>query len=247
MTLMMNWHMRYSLVAAGAVCALLSARPGGADVTYTEDVISWWTDTSIVHSFPFLPAHVAAANEVPKPPKDGTNLGTDILTFEAVNTGLPVDFSLEMVHGAPEYEFWYNHPAFTELYYYHLAAGEPDASPDSDWRITFTGGEPVYAFSFDLIGNGEGKEETLTVYGEGDALLGTFPVSGGSVVFVGVTSSEPITRIEFNSEVDLGDDFALGGFRFSTQPPVCRADIDGDGTVGASDLLALLANWGVCP
>ncbi len=27
----------------------------------------------------------------------------------------------------------------------------------------------------------------------------------------------------------------------------CPADFDGDGTVGASDLLALLANWGPCP
>ena len=27
----------------------------------------------------------------------------------------------------------------------------------------------------------------------------------------------------------------------------CPADLDGNGTVGASDLLALLANWGPCP
>ncbi len=27
----------------------------------------------------------------------------------------------------------------------------------------------------------------------------------------------------------------------------CPADFDGNGTVGASDLLALLANWGPCP
>ncbi|MHC4414821.1 MAG: hypothetical protein ACYS0G_06010 [Planctomycetota bacterium] len=28
--------------------------------------------------------------------------------------------------------------------------------------------------------------------------------------------------------------------------PPCRADIDGDGSVGVSDLLALLASWGPC-
>ena len=27
----------------------------------------------------------------------------------------------------------------------------------------------------------------------------------------------------------------------------CPADFDGNGNVGASDLLALLANWGPCP
>ncbi len=29
--------------------------------------------------------------------------------------------------------------------------------------------------------------------------------------------------------------------------PACPADFDGNGTVGASDLLALLVNWGPCP
>ncbi len=28
--------------------------------------------------------------------------------------------------------------------------------------------------------------------------------------------------------------------------PVCRADLDGDGSVGVSDLLSLLASWGPC-
>ena len=36
MTLMMNTYMRYSLVAAGAVCALLSARPAAVDVWLAE-------------------------------------------------------------------------------------------------------------------------------------------------------------------------------------------------------------------
>ncbi len=30
-------------------------------------------------------------------------------------------------------------------------------------------------------------------------------------------------------------------------PASCLADLDGNGNVGASDLLALLANWGPCP
>ncbi len=29
--------------------------------------------------------------------------------------------------------------------------------------------------------------------------------------------------------------------------PACPADFDDNGTVGASDLLALLVNWGPCP
>ena len=29
--------------------------------------------------------------------------------------------------------------------------------------------------------------------------------------------------------------------------PGCPADFDGNGVVGVSDLLALLANWGACP
>ncbi len=30
-------------------------------------------------------------------------------------------------------------------------------------------------------------------------------------------------------------------------PDPCPADFDGDGNVGVSDLLTLLANWGPCP
>ena len=31
------------------------------------------------------------------------------------------------------------------------------------------------------------------------------------------------------------------------KPDLCPSDVDGDGIVGTSDLLALLAAWGACP
>ncbi len=45
----------------------------------------------------------------------------------------------------------------------------------------------------------------------------------------------------------------LGTVGLLKNPPLCvdckgcPADFDENGSVGASDLLALLANWGVCP
>ena len=83
----------------------------------------------------------------------------------------------------------------------------------------------------------------LETWGVRDVVLDTSSVSGGSVVFVGVTSHEPIPRIELHFEVDLGDDAPLGGFRISTQPPVRKASLDDD-NAGVSALLVLLANWG---
>ena len=35
-------------------------------------------------------------------------------------------------------------------------------------------------------------------------------------------------------------------FSFDLPPGTCLADLDGDGSVGASDLRALLASWGPC-
>ena len=49
---------------------------------------------------------------------------------------------------------------------------------------------------------------------------------------------------EYGYEVEY--DFAVV---WSGKPttPGCLGDLDEDGTVGISDFLALLANWGVCP
>ena len=53
---------------------------------------------------------------------------------------------------------------------------------------------------------------------------------------------------------DLNDDGSVGASDllillafWGRCTPVCLGDLDGDGNVGASDLLALLANWGPCP
>ena len=51
--------------------------------------------------------------------------------------------------------------------------------------------------------------------------------------------------VDCNGSVGAGDLLSL----LASWGPCkgCPADFDGDGSVGASDLLALLANWGPCP
>ncbi len=40
----------------------------------------------------------------------------------------------------------------------------------------------------------------------------------------------------------------MGAYEFQIdETPVCPPDFDDNANVGASDLLALLANWGPCP
>lgn len=137
--------------------ACLLANSAAGDVTYYEVEEPWWIDTSVVHAFPFTRFNVATANEIPSPPSNNTDLGVLTLTFAAENTGLPADFQLQVLHKDPGYAFWYNHPVFDYAGIDNLSVGEPNQSPDSNWRVTFTDGDPVYAFSFKIIDNGPGR------------------------------------------------------------------------------------------
>jgi hypothetical protein len=39
----------------------------------------------------------------------------------------------------------------------------------------------------------------------------------------------------------------LGAYEFGAGPPPCRPDVDENGNVGFSDILAVIGSWGVCP
>ena len=61
-------------------------------------------------------------------------------------------------------------------------------------------------------------------------------------------SSGCTTNIEINC-TELGGTWTEGGSCDDCQPAAddCPADVDGDGTIGFSDVLVILNDWGVCP
>ena len=85
----------------------------------------------------------------------------------------------------------------------------------------------------------------VRVYGRTNEFLGmmTIPSDEVGTNFIGVFSPDPIGRINIfdpGSESEGADNIQAWG------AAPCPADLDGDGNVGASDLLELLFNWGPC-
>ncbi|MHC4218549.1 MAG: hypothetical protein ACYSU7_08860, partial [Planctomycetota bacterium] len=108
------------------------------------------------------------------------------------------------------------------------------------------GGGCLAVTSQEVICHGDGSTFTVNIEGlspcTGDTVMVTFTGSGGAV------GEDFCTTLIINTD--------QGGFCCSTQlcvpVPDCSAaaifcGLDGDGEVGVSDVLALLAAWGPCP
>ena len=96
---------------------------------------------------------------------------------------------------------------------------------------------------------GGGTSVQVRVYSTTNVFLGmmTTPADPAGTNFIGVWSPEPIGRINIfdpSGGVEGGDNIQAWQV---PPPPPCPWDFDNDGTVGATDLLALLVNWGPCP
>ena len=96
--------------------------------------------------------------------------------------------------------------------------------------------------------------------GNGDGTFDHLTAAGAVAVFPGLGNYQRLSAdlIDFDMDGDLdlyltGADGQNVGFGFGAVPNQffentlrCAADLDGDGNIGASDLLALLASWGPC-
>lgn len=93
-----------------------------------------------------------------------------------------------------------------------------------------------------------GNSVEVRVYSTANVFLGMMvsPADPSGANFIGVWSPIPIGRINLFDP----DDGSEGGDNIQAWEAgslPCPWDFDGDGNVGASDLLALLFNWGQCP
>ncbi len=101
---------------------------------------------------------------------------------------------------------------------------------------------------FNPISLGGAKAVKVRVYSTDNVFLGEMPspADPSGANFIGVWSPIPIGRINIfdpGNGAEGGDNIQA----WELGSPSCPADLDGDGNVGATDLLALLVNWGPCP
>lgn len=77
---------------------------------------------------------------------------------------------------------------------------------------------------------------------------GKFALLGGFWPGVGSAPGRPCPGdINGDGTVGVSDLLILLAFWGPCPPELCLGDLDGDDDVGVSDLLILLANWGLCP
>lgn len=244
-------HNRFISLIGLFVTVVLLQNTAFAQVTWYTDEGLWNADVPNAQSFPLSAANLALSEELAKSPSDGDDLDTKTLTFLSSNTPLSFDFMLQTIqfYENQRYNFLLNTTdTWPDIDNLDIAGG--GNFDDDDWQISFFGCEEVFAVGFLLLSNGSDSPDgdTVSVYGRCGKLLGTLvlkPSCNTCVDFIGVVSSEPIGRLVLNE--DSGpDDIFIGTLMFESSPP-CPGDLDSDGMVGASDLLILLANWGVCP
>ncbi|MEE9130742.1 MAG: hypothetical protein V3T84_12045 [Phycisphaerales bacterium] len=139
-----------------------------------------------------------------------------------------------------------------------LAVSAGDSGAISDLVVAGTQGD-----SLDLIFTDEksgvgfntiifvgGPSVEVRVYSTTNGFLGmmTTPANSVGTNFIGVWSPDPIGRINIFDPRSGAEGLGFeGGDNIQAWEVPCPSDFDGDGNVGASDLLTLLVNWGPCP
>ncbi len=237
--------------------------PVGTDASPTapaQSVLTWFTnqaafeefnksDGKVLKGFENFEESVLPPNSVDgfnDPLEFGVPNGPDAFPFPQGMTGLPnllvqsnnlgndpVDESPHGINGL-------------------FAASAGFAGVVSDVVVAF-----LFVFSLDLIFTeeksgvgfntidlgGPQTRFTVRVFSMDNVFLGMMPspAEPTGANFIGVWSDVPIGRINIFSEGSEGADNIQ-----AWEAVPCPWDIDGSGSVGASDLLALLASWGPC-
>lgn len=184
-------------------------------VQFTTNLTTWSNIAGTAYVLTTTAANVALANEVPSPPGPNAQLcGTPsnyqvpcTLTWEAASTGACRDFALGVQQGITfdDNEFSYTNS---------LSIGDVDNGENDDFVVTFGGGPPTHAFGFTLLNNGFSLGEEIRVYDTGGVLIGRDTVLPENVdsAFIGITSNQPIGRVEFDEDAG-GDDIAIRDLR----------------------------------
>jgi hypothetical protein len=194
----------------------LSSQARATTIFYTDET-SWLAAITNLETFDTTAANVQKANEVSGLPGPNERLDVDLLTFEAVNTGLSFDFTVETERPGSRWTFddhegSGNIPIFDNA----LSPGDIGNEDNDNVEWLFSG---LSAFGFDLRGNDNnsdgGEFETFEVFGVGGLSLGALSLipENANSQFIGVVSSDEINRIFFNED-DGGDDVAIANFQF---------------------------------
>lgn len=207
------------------VCLTAFAGAASAATVFYTDAAAW--EAAVGGSFELFETEslqIGQSNEESAPGPNAFGLGPT-LTFEAVNTGLSLDFDVEALEilGTAADGFTWNDDEGHSIYRTGaLSPGDIDNGQNDDVEWEFLGGMAVRGFAFEILDNTNLTGESFSVYGAG-GLLGSFTPPGTAFAqFVGVVSDQEILRAVFDEDNvgagTSGDDVAIRDFRFSAVP-----------------------------
>lgn len=178
------------------VGAALAAVPASSAPFTTTNKAEWQALLLSSADFGFSAPNVALANEVGAPPLDNTALGGP-LTFEAGNTGMPVDFT-----------FAANEPGNQVIFVANGLGATPTA--DHDWIINLAPSPTIFAFGITVLGQGS-SGDVFEVRDQAGALLASFDVSGSDTdpLFLGIINDTPIGSVAYEDAAIPGGRIAL--------------------------------------
>ncbi len=197
------------------ILAMACTSSYGASVQFFTNEANWLAAVQSVEIFNTNATNVALADEIASPPNDLDTISR-VLTFQSSNTNLSHSLQLEAIL---QTNIQFSRPISNSLSIGVFGGG---ALQNDDWEIRVLDGPGLTAFAFDLVSNNEKTGETFSIFGSGDVLLGTLDESGiptpgtdgNGFNFLGVISSDPITRMFFDDE-DGSDNIGVANFRLA--------------------------------
>lgn len=181
---------------------------------FIDDEVGWTSaigDSNSIEFFETTASNIALANEVGSPPTHTESISS-ILTFDSKNTLVSPSFVVRSID-APNFKYYGSLQIISEGL---IFTTQIDIN---DWEITFSG-SPVRAFSILLCHSDSASNETFSVYGKNGLLGSTTAIPDGShsVIFLGIISPEPITRVVFDENDSDGDNIGIADLKFSELP-----------------------------
>ncbi len=166
-----------------------------------------------VEFFETSASNIALANEIISPPANRQNLATTVLTFDTINTPVSPSFTIHSLD-APGFHYRDEFPDVGEGLIFN-----PLDYDANDWDVVFSGA-PILAFGVNLISSDNSTGESFSVFGQNGLIGSTMGIPDGShsVIFLGVISDEPITRVVFDENSSDGDNIGIADLQFSAVP-----------------------------
>lgn len=212
---------RRQLIAIVVSLVTASSSAVNADtIFFVDDESGWQAAVDSIEEFDTTSANLALSNELTSPPADNTALPAT-LTFAAANTGLSRGFDVHSLNTP----LIYNQSGGASTYEDEALSfgfGFGPGNNDDDWEVNILSGPDLFGFGFYFHDNDfTNSEESFSVFGSGDVLLGTItestvpsiPINPLLRTFIGVVSDTPIERVSFNATLDHN---AISRFRFGS-------------------------------